>query len=96
MTLELDSESLSTLRKIIFKRDSCTVDEVAAPVIASCAKNVRVSISKKNQNLKVRKFFKKFQKTRKYLKKIQKIRKVFRKFWKVSLPLSAFRLLALA
>jgi hypothetical protein len=40
VTSELDSESLSTLRKIIFKRDSCKVDEVAAPVINSCAKNV--------------------------------------------------------
>jgi hypothetical protein len=40
VTSELDSESLSTLRKIIFKRDSCKVGEVAAPVITSCAKNV--------------------------------------------------------
>jgi hypothetical protein len=39
VTSELDSESLSTLRKIIFKRDSSKVDVVAAPVITSCAKN---------------------------------------------------------
>ncbi len=38
VTSELDSESLSTPRKIIFKRDSCKVDDGAAPVIISCMK----------------------------------------------------------
>jgi hypothetical protein len=37
VTSELDSESLSTLQKIIFKRDSCKVDDRTAPVINSCA-----------------------------------------------------------
>ncbi len=40
VTSELDSESLSMLRKIMFKRDSCKEDVGAAPVITSCAKNV--------------------------------------------------------
>ncbi len=80
VTSELDSESLSTLRKNIFQRDSCKVDEVAAPVITSCAKNVYVSISiffrnseMFSKNSESQKIFKKTQKVKKYLKKIQKV-----------------------
>jgi hypothetical protein len=40
VTSELDSESLSTLRKNKIKRDSCKVDDKAGSVIISCAKKV--------------------------------------------------------
>jgi hypothetical protein len=79
VTSELDSESLSTLRKIIFKRDSCKVDEVVAPVITSCAKCLSVSSKKFQKTTKCFKKIKKNQKNSKKFKKIQKIANVFRK-----------------
>ncbi len=93
MTSELDSESLSTLWKIIFKRDSCKVDELAAPVITSCAKCLSVNFKKIH---KVTKCFKKFQKISKNFKIFQFFLKFYKKIEKVNLPVSVFRLLALA
>jgi hypothetical protein len=69
VTSELDSESLSTLRKINFKRDSCKVDEVAAPVITSC----KISKRQFQKNSKFSKKFKKIRTVSNSFKKIQKI-----------------------
>ena len=67
MTSELDSESLSTLRKIIFKRDLCKVEVVAAPVITTCAKNSKCQIQNFSEFFRISEFF------RTCLKKFEKI-----------------------
>jgi hypothetical protein len=74
LTSELDSESLSTLRKIIFKRDSCKllVDVTSVTTLTSAC---HFLISEK---------FRKFQKVSKSFRKFQKVSESFRKFQKVS------------
>ncbi len=71
MTSELDSESLSTLRKIIFKRDSC---KLLVDVISDVQRDERLPFFN----------FRKFQKFSTSLKKIQKVSESLRKFQKVS------------
>jgi len=65
---ELDSESLSTLRKIIFKREASRVEGYVTP---SCTRN-----EAKCQNLRnLRKFEKYLRKFEKYLRKFEKLLK---------------------
>ena len=71
VTSELDSESHSTLRKNIFKRDSCKLLVDVTSVTSAC----KLLISEK---------IRKSQKASKSFRKIQKVSESFRKFQKVS------------
>ncbi len=89
VTSELDSESLSTLRKIIFKRDSCKVKEVAASVITSCKKVLSVNFK---QFHKISQIFTNFHTMSQNFTQFHKISQNFKKSIYL---LSAFRPLAL-
>ena len=83
VTSELDSESLSTLRKIIFKRDSCKVDVVAAPVITSCAKMAKCQFQKNSESQKVFQTISESQIISKIISESQKISKTISESQKV-------------
>ncbi len=73
MTSELDSESLSTLRKTIFKRDSCKLLVDVTSVTSAC------QISENSEIQKILEF----QKFSESFRKFQKVSESFRKFLKV-------------
>jgi hypothetical protein len=70
VTSELDSESLSTLRKIIFKRDSCKLLVDVISVTSACKVVCKRLISEN---------FRKSQKASKSFKTFQKFSEIFRK-----------------
>ncbi len=74
VTSEVDSESLFTLRRNIFKRDSCKVEVVAAPGNTTWHFKKFQNISEfENVFQKVSKYFKKFENVSKSLKMFQKV-----------------------
>jgi hypothetical protein len=77
VTSELDSESHSTLRKNIFKRDSCKLLVDVTSVTSAC----HFLISEK---------FRKCQKNSENFRKFQKVSESFRKSQKVSESLRKF------
>ena len=77
VTSEVDSESLNTLRKNIFKRSPC---KSLGPWPLSCAKTTKCQIQK------IWKYFRKSEKFSENLKNSQKIWKYFRKSENCFLP----------